>query len=313
MKFSILIPAYKRRFLAEAIESILAQTYKYFELIIVNDHSPEDLLGIVSSFHDKRIYYYENEKNCGAINVVDNWNICLGYATGDYVICMGDDDKLSHDCLQNYHNLISKYPHLGVYHTRTFIINENSDIVDIQEPRPIYENIYSMIYNRLCGRMQYIGDFLFDTKLLRDNGGFYKLPLAWGSDDISAYIAAKNLGIANMQECGFQYRMNSLTISNDGNIKDKLLAIIQEERWYHELINNHKPKDTIENIYYNKLKKRINALLQKKRVYLLISNLNSGKKKTFFLLCIQKNKYSLNTKEFLYALYLYIKNKYPQN
>ena len=50
MKFSITIPAYKRKYLKEAIDSCLSQTFKDFELIIVNDASPEDLDSIVNSY-----------------------------------------------------------------------------------------------------------------------------------------------------------------------------------------------------------------------------------------------------------------------
>lgn len=78
MKFSILLPAYKKKYLYECIESCLAQTYSDFEIIIVDDASPEDLKAVVGQFSDIRIRYYRNEKNCGALHVVDNWNICLG-------------------------------------------------------------------------------------------------------------------------------------------------------------------------------------------------------------------------------------------
>lgn len=126
MKFSILIPAYKKAYLQECIDSILRQTYECFELIIVDDASPEDLYSIVSLYSDPRIKYYRNEKNCGAANVVDNWNICLGYATGDYAICMGDDDKFLPNCLEEYVRLIAKYPGIGLLHGWTEIIDENS-------------------------------------------------------------------------------------------------------------------------------------------------------------------------------------------
>ena len=86
VKFSISIPAFKRRFLKECIDSILSQTCHDFELIIVNDASPEDLHSVVRQYSDSRIYYYVNEKNCGAVNVVDNWNKCLEYAKGDFII-----------------------------------------------------------------------------------------------------------------------------------------------------------------------------------------------------------------------------------
>ena len=63
MKYSFVLPAYKATFFKEAIDSILAQTYKEFELIIVNDASPDDLDSIVNSYSDSRIRYYVNEQN----------------------------------------------------------------------------------------------------------------------------------------------------------------------------------------------------------------------------------------------------------
>lgn len=220
IKFSILVPAFKARFLGECIDSILAQAYSNFELIIVNDASPENLDEIVSRYDDARIQYYVNEKNFGAINVVDNWNKCLSYATGDYVICMGDDDKLLPCCLTEYCKLIDKYPDVGVLHGMTAMIDETSKVIAVQEPRLELEDAFSLVYFRLLGRHQYIGDFLYKRDVLLQNGGFYKLPLAWGSDDLSAVIAAKD-GIANTSKIVFLYRDNQLTISNTGNTRLK--------------------------------------------------------------------------------------------
>ena len=115
MNFSIIIPAFKKTFLDEAIQSVCTQTYQDWELIIVDDCSPENLYAIVEPYlKDQRIRYYRNEKNCGAVDVVDNWNICFSYCKGDYVICMGDDDRLLPCCLAEYKTLIEKYPGLNV-------------------------------------------------------------------------------------------------------------------------------------------------------------------------------------------------------
>ena len=66
MKFSVTIPAYKSRYLREAIQSIASQTIDNWELIIVDDCSPEDIRSVVEPFMtDSRIRYYRNEKNCG--------------------------------------------------------------------------------------------------------------------------------------------------------------------------------------------------------------------------------------------------------
>ncbi|MCD8298084.1 MAG: glycosyltransferase [Prevotella sp.] len=311
MKFSVTIPTYKCKFLQECIESVIAQTYTDFELIIVNDASPEDIASVIAHFDDPRIRYYVNERNCGSVNVVDNWNICLNYATGDYVICMGDDDKLLPCCLEEYGKLISQFPGLGVYHAWTEIIDEESNVVRMQEARPLRENVYSMLWHRLHGRVQYIGDFLFDTALLKKNGGFYKLPLAWGSDDISAYIAAKDTGIANMQVPGFQYRVNSHTISRTGNVDIKLLAINKEEQWYNEFLSVEPDEnvDAVAHIFWQMLKQEMPISMKRKRYGLIVGDIAENGFSRFFHWLSHKSICRLSFCKLSFALAHAVKSK----
>ena len=252
MYFSILIPAYKKAFLQEAIESVLRQTYFDFELVIVNDCSPEDLDRVVELFTDERIRYYKNSFNYGAKDVVDNWNKCLGLARGKYVICMGDDDRLLPDCLMHYYQYIQDYPDLNVYHIRTEVINEEGVVVDLQESRPRYETVYSMLWHRLAKhRIQFIGDFLFNKDFLIQQGGFYKLPYACYSDDISAYLAAQERGIINVNLPGFQYRRTSQTISNTQNLKEVIVSIQSAVEWMKSFLQN--VPDSFESCLYREL------------------------------------------------------------
>ena len=251
MKFSITIPAYKQKYLYEAIESCLAQTFKDFELIIVDDATPEDLKSVVDRCQDSRIRYYRNEKNCGALHVVDNWNICLGYTKGDYVICMGDDDRLLPNCLEEYSKLIDKYPDLDIYHGMTEIIDENGNVTNMQEARPEREGMYSMISGRLRNsRLQYIGDWLFKRTTLEQLNGYVNMPMAWGSDDLTAYTIAKNKGVANTQIPVFQYRISSLTISNSGHYREKSKVQFDVLNQVEVLLKNGEGKvDGIEDVY----------------------------------------------------------------
>lgn len=270
MKFSVTIPAYKRTFLKECIDSILSQTFKDFEIIIVDDASPEKLNEVVSEYNDSRIHYYKNDRNCGAVDVVDNWNKCLEYANGDYFICMGDDDRLSPNCLEVYSKLIEKKPGLGLYHAWTEIINEESITYDLQDPRPLYESALSLLWNRWSYRSkQYIGDFLFDTQNLKENGGFVKFPLAWSSDDMSAVIAATKGGCANTQEVCFQYRVNKQTISNTGNNVLKVQALAQYKEYiqrYLSLVDVNRLSET-DLIYYNLLTTNIDSYFRRRYYY----------------------------------------------
>lgn len=300
--FSVTVPAYKAKFLAECIDSILAQTYKNFELVIVNDASPQDLDSIVRKYDDPRIKYYKNEAGFGAAHVVGNWNKCLKYATGDYVICMGDDDKLLPGCLEEYAKLITSHPGLGIYHSQTLLIDESSKVIGAQEPRPLYESTYSMLYFRWKGqRIQYIGDWLFDTRNLKAKGGFVETPYAWEADDLSVAIAAKERGIANMQVPGFLYRINRLTISNNTyNVPDKLRAHLQAIDEYKVLLQDE-PEDNIDKLYRSLLLESLPKHLYNGQVMDLTADLRGNPSHVFHWVKNRK-EFKITNKAILKAL-----------
>lgn len=230
--FTVAIPVWKTRFLKEAVGSVLNQTVRDFELVIVNDDSPDPVEDVMSCFNDRRIRYFKNEKNIGAVNLVDNWNKCLGYARGKYFVLLGDDDMLEPEFMEVFAALAEEYPDLDVYHCRTKIINENSVVMEYTVSWPQFESVYENIWHRIKGhRFQFVSDFVYRTEALKQAGGFYKLPLGWASDDITVYNLIGNKGIAHTQKPVFCYRQNSLTISNTGNVYLKIEAIKGERQW----------------------------------------------------------------------------------
>ena len=276
MFFSITVPAYKSAFLAQCINSVLTQVYADFELIIVNDNSPEDLDSIVYSFADERILYFKNEVGFGAEHVVGNWNKCLEYAKGDFIVCMGDDDRLRPNFLSDLYYLIQKYPDLDVYYSRTEIINECSETVSILEVRPDRESVYEMIQCRKDGRSMFIGDYCYRTSVLREKGGFYDLPFAWGSDAITAYMMAGQKGIANTENVGFQYRVNSQTISMDiSNVEGKMEAIKKERQWFEEFYKTM-PSNERDLEFYQRLHADNNSYFERMAAGDLIRNISAS-------------------------------------
>ena len=311
IKFSIAIPSYKKKYLYEAIESVLAQTYTCYEIIIVDDCSPENLEPVVNKYNDARIHYYKNTQNCGAIDVVDNWNICLRYCTGDYVICMGDDDRLLPCCLEEYSKLIKRYPRIGVVHGWSEIIDENGDFYSMQQPRPLYEGAMSLLWNRWHGRdRQYIGDFCFNIKLLRQNGGFYKLPMAWGSDDITAVKAAIPFGIANTQVLCFQYRENRNSISSSGSQDIKMKATLAEKEWYKQFLSESlNIKDDIERRYHILLVKELNQHFLEKFKVQVYRDLKQNIWRVFHWIRVRK-KYGISIIRILFAAKMVIESNF---
>lgn len=302
IKFSIAIPAYKSKYLRETIVSCLSQTYNNFEVIVVDDCSPNDIKNIVNSFSDNRIRYYRNEKNCGAINVVDNWNICLKYVTGDWVICMGDDDILAENTLAEYIKLIEKYPHVNLMHSRTIIIDESGEPIYILPDRIELESCLSYMYEKINeNRLQFIGDFCFRVSVLRKKGGFYKLPLAWGSDDISTYLCADN-GIANTNTPTFYYRSNQYTISSTGSQRIKLDAINREIKWIKDFLDNYIPEGIVEELTLKMLRDRLSINYFKKKANTMSYDIFSNPMCVFHYWWNRKH-YQINNKMIMLGIF----------
>src|SRR5688500_13022217 len=86
----VLIVSYNSaEFIREAIDSVLCQTYKHFELIIADDNSTDDTWNIISSYSDIRIRKYRNGNNLGEYA---NRTQAVGLAEGDYLIFIDADD-----------------------------------------------------------------------------------------------------------------------------------------------------------------------------------------------------------------------------
>jgi len=87
---SVVMPVYNgEKYLKEAIESILNQTYKDFEFIILNDGSTDKTEEIILSYDDPRIIYIKNEEN---LQIVKTLNKGIGFARGKYIARMDADD-----------------------------------------------------------------------------------------------------------------------------------------------------------------------------------------------------------------------------
>lgn len=223
---SIGLPAFKATYLEGAINSVLKQTYTDFELIIVNDASPENVEEVVYSFRDNRIRYYKNEENLGQTSVVKNWNKCLEYARGEYFVLFSDDDVYESDFLKRMVQMAEKFKDVNLFHCRVRQIDNKGKTINYSPTCPEYEDISDFIWHRLKGfRLQYVTDFFCRTSALRSVGGFYDLPMAWGSDDITWYLIAKGNGVVYSPEILCNWRFSDINISSIGNLQKRIEAL----------------------------------------------------------------------------------------
>lgn len=106
------MPAYNaEKYLREAIDSILAQTFTDFELIIINDGSTDFTKDIILSYTDQRIRYIENEQNSG---ICVTLNKGLDAARGRYIARMDSDDISLPRRLEVQVQYMDSHPEIGV-------------------------------------------------------------------------------------------------------------------------------------------------------------------------------------------------------
>jgi len=301
IKFSICIPAFKSLYLQRCIASVLEQTVSEFELIILNDCSPEPVEAIVQQFEDDRIHYYCNDTNVGAIKLVENWNKCLDLAQGEYIMIMGDDDELEPNYLTAFSELIQRYPQLDVYHCRSKIIDDQGKIQMLTPACPDFEYVYDSIWHRLEQyRSNYISDFVYRTAALRSQGGFYNLPLAWGSDDITAFRATGTKGIAHTNKSVFRYRSNALSITSTGNSGIKMEANLAYATWLHHFLL-HTPADNEQLIVQKYLCQHQKRLMRARKRYTMVLSMQRMRLKKFWFWLKNRNKYQLQLTDIVIA------------
>lgn len=234
MTFSFILPAYKGRYLQESIDSILAQDYHDFELIVVDDCSPDHLEVIVSKYDDARITYYRNKENIGGKDLVAQWNHCLEYAKGDYVILATDDDLYEPHFLSTFVPMIEKHPDVNLFRARILQVDSRNEIKYIDSCYKEYLSPVEFRYHQMHGMKGGIPQYIFKRSALVEKGGFVNFPKAWASDDATALLMSDR-GVVNSQEHLVRFRWSEINISGDSKYGlEKFMARLQFSRWLQE-------------------------------------------------------------------------------
>lgn len=131
-KVSICIPTYNyARFLPEAIDSVLNQTFADYEILIIDDCSEDNTREVVGEYakKDARITFKINPINIGMVN---NWNVCLSEARGEYIKpVFGDDVLSSADALQKMVSILDADRTISLVSTARKFIDPESNTIKI--------------------------------------------------------------------------------------------------------------------------------------------------------------------------------------
>jgi glycosyltransferase involved in cell wall biosynthesis len=134
VKVSVLVPVYNgETFLAECLESILAQDFADMEILIADDASTDGSVALVERyvFRDSRIRWWKNPNNLG---LARNFNCCLRAAKGEYIKYVLQDDKLiSPQAIRRMVEVLDNHPEVSLVGSASQILDGRSQVTEVRD------------------------------------------------------------------------------------------------------------------------------------------------------------------------------------
>ena len=208
-RITILMPVYNgERFLQETIDSILAQSYRDFVFLIINDGSTDSSAEIIHSYTDKRIVYHENEKNIGLVATL---NKGIEIVDTEFLARMDADDLWHPAKLEKQIQLLDSRPDVGLCGTsiRKFDAFEGDFIfpVDNETLKVGFLFYCCMSHPSVVFRMSFL-----------KNSGLRYCADYFPAEDYKMWVEClEETQIYNIPEVLVYYRQHSNQITQDSN------------------------------------------------------------------------------------------------
>lgn len=203
---SVIMPLYNaERFVAEAIESILHQTYENLELLIVDDFSQDRSVDIVRNYAetDSRIRFFQNRCNLG---VAKTRNRAMQEARGEYIACLDNDDVALPARFEEQIRFLEAHPDHALVASDVEIIDEHSRVVAARE----YPHSDGEI-QRCLSRMNPIANpaSMFKRAVFQELGGAYDESVCPVEDYEFVIRVARRFKVANLDQKLTRYRITA--------------------------------------------------------------------------------------------------------
>lgn len=228
---SVIMPAYNgEKYIEEAIDSILNQTYDNVELIIVEDASLDGTLSIIEKYQDDRIRLFRNDKNRG---IAYSTNFGIDNSNGKYIALLDDDDIATPRRLELQVDFLEEHEEIDILGGRSALIDKEGKFIRYDK-EPIYNSKYIkanlLFYNKKFANCTVMirKDFLEKYKLrYQDN--------CLGMQDFKFYIDSSKVGtMTSIDELLHLKRIHDeeetvRRLKSHGNERAKLFAQFQRE------------------------------------------------------------------------------------
>ena len=234
---AIVIPAYRTRFLVQALESLAAQTNRHFTVYVGDDASPDDVGSVCADWSDRLdLHHVRFDTNLGGHDLVAQWMRCIALAKEPWVWLFSDDDLMDPGCVQAWHDAVGRHPGVDLFHFDVLRIDAEGRLLQKEPTFPDRLTARMFLQGRLLGRLaSFAPDYVFRRAALENVAGFQSFPLAWCSDDATwIKLSSRGGGIHAIRGPSVRWRYSGSNISSSGNVglaRQKAEAALQFLEW----------------------------------------------------------------------------------
>jgi glycosyltransferase involved in cell wall biosynthesis len=209
--------------LPECINSILSQTYGDFEILIMDDCSPDNTREVAQSFTDPRVQYIRNDPNLGHLR---NYNKGIGIARGKYIWLISGDDRLRVNyALERYVRLMETHPSVGYVFCPAMSLE---DAVETRAAAWTVNGIHDTIIDgrRFAARLVESNSVAAPSAMARracyDKMGVFPLDLPYAGDWYLWCLFALHFDVAYFTEPMVNYRLHGMSMTSHTALRRKL-------------------------------------------------------------------------------------------
>ncbi|MGL5058218.1 MAG: glycosyltransferase family 2 protein [Fusobacteriaceae bacterium] len=281
---SVIMATYNRsKTIQKAIDSVLSQTFKNFELIIIDDGSTDNTMEVIQNISDSRIVYYSKEN--GGQSSARNYGIKR--AKGKYIMFLDDDDEFINTALEKSFQKIEETGLSWIYCTQYLSIREKEEVL-VNRGSGIKGDVYKYL---LGGNFLGTGE-IFGKDVFEKIGYFDEKLRIYEDKEVRIRIAKEGYKIDYIEGYIYKYYENESSVSSAYKDKNKRkVRFYDAQKKMYDLHKDYIEKDKELYEYWMKLMRRINTE---------VKNYESSIK--FSKECLKIKKSSRNYRKYVYSL-----------
>lgn len=190
-------------YLNVSVQSIIDQTFKDFEFLIVNDYSTDNSVKIIESFNDKRVVIHNNDRNLGQTKSL---NIGLKLARGKYVARMDADDMAFPLWLEKLVKFFEKHQEYVAIGSQAVVIDSTGKIKKMRKvPDSFQEIIFRIFFDSPMNHVS----VLLNRELILKNGGYDEEFKVTQDYELWSSLIRNNYSITNIPDTLVSYRVHT--------------------------------------------------------------------------------------------------------